>query len=158
MGLCASVRKPEGDHPAPLGGVESDIKVTAGTDKERALLAACLAGNLAKAESLIGSGVDVNFGASLTNVSTPLRELLPPDLLSRTIAELADEAIKGGHAEVVERLLELGARVDSVDPALMTPLHLASRRPDPRIIRALLAHPSAAVALKMKDRGHRTPL
>lgn len=83
----------------------------------------------------------MNFGATLTNVSTPLHE-----------------AVKARNLELVELLLSKGALVDSTDNQRMTPLHLACRRPNAAILRALLGGKNVAGALDMQDRGGRTAL
>eukprot|EP00953_Heterococcus_sp_UTEX-ZZ885_P034824 18017-Heterococcus_DN1.PRE.1 len=105
---------------------------------EAALLSAAATGDLAEVERTIAEGAPIEGRNKALAGSTAL------------IA-----ATEGGHADVVTRLIELGANVNAVNRMGEPPLSIAVSRGDEDIARALLAHGASVDA---NDREWRTPL
>jgi ankyrin repeat protein len=107
-----------------------------------ALMAAAFNGNAALVKSLLARKADPTAVSVATGVKVkngPIR------FGSATALHMA---MTGGNADIVESLLKAGARVNAADTRGMTPLvwAVATDRPEPRIVRLLLAHGADAAA------------
>ena len=107
-----------------------------------ALMAAAFNGNAGLVKSLLARKAD----HAAVSVATGAKVKQGPIRFGGVTA--LHMAITGGNADIVESLLKAGASANTVDTRGMTPLvwAVATDRPEPRIVRLLLAHGADATA------------
>lgn len=104
-----------------------------------ALAQAAAEGDLAQVNELLKSGVDVNAPGKLSmqKLSSVGQPLPPNPLWSLAISPLF-AASSRGQAQTVTRLVEKGARLDEIHPALGSALHVAAQAGSPETVTVLL--------------------
>lgn len=116
LGLMIAIREPSPKVASSLvDAPKIDLNALNAQD-ESALMLACLKGQTALAEKMIGKGADVNKTGW-----TPLHY-----------------AASGGHVALIRLLLEHHAYIDAMSPNRTTPLMMASMYGSPAAVQALL--------------------
>lgn len=107
-----------------------------------ALMGAAFNGNAGLVKSLLARKADL----TAVSVATGIKVKQGPIRFGGVTA--LHMAMTGGNPDIVESLLRAGAKVNAVDTRGMTPLvwAVATDRPEPRIVRLLLAHRADPVA------------